>query len=348
MATTRAGKASGDVRARGRHGVSARLVLPMVQGLKRLGADVDAVVAHLGEGDTLDEKQVLAFLEGLSAKLGEPLLGLEIARASPLGTFGFIDYCTMTSPTLRDAIERVARYVCMLTDRVQITLEVAGDEATVVRTLEPDALRDRYLAEFTMGIIAERCRELVGTAMVLHACTFTHAPAAAVARYEAFFGAPVRFGAPRDALTFDASMLARPLKTADPYVGAMLDAHARRLAVDATGPDPALAELRRQISTRLSEGTPRLSELARASRTSVRTLQRRLGELGTSLRALVDEVRRETALQLITRPDTEISEVCFVLGFSDPAPFYRAFRRWTGTTPQKYREQMSPPRPIDD
>jgi AraC-like DNA-binding protein len=342
-------KATGQARPSALHGVSARLVLPLAQGLKRLGADVQPFVAQLGEGDTLDETRVLAFLERLSAELGDPVLGLAIARASPMGTFGFIDYCTMTSPTLEDAIARVARYVCMLTDRVQIALEVRGGEATIVRTLKADALHNRHLSEFTMAIIAERCRDIVGAAMTFREVSFAHAPAAEVERYEAFFGAPVRFGAAKDALTFDAALLGHTLKTADPYVGDMLDAHARRLTVDANGRDAGLDDLRRKISARLSDGTPTLTELAKATGTSTRTLQRRLLERGTSLRKLVDDVRRETALELLLRPDTEISEVCFVLGFADPAPFYRAFRRWTGTTPQKYRVSgggASPTRPI--
>ncbi len=330
------------------HGVSGRLVLPMLQGLKRLGADVGPLVAHLGEADTLDETQVLAFLDRLSRELGDPLLGLSIARAAPLGTFGFIDYCTMTSPTLGDALERVTRYVCMLTDRVRVTVEIDGDRAIVARALKSGALHNRHLSEFTLAIIAERCREVVGPAMAFRECAFAHAPAAEVARYEAFFGAPVSFDAMRDVLVFDAVLLTHPLKTADPAVAAMLDAHGRRLAVDTAGHDPALDDLRRKISARLEDGTPSLAELAHASHTSARTLQRRLSDRGTSLRALVDDVRREAAQELLARPDTEISEICFVLGFSDPAPFYRAFRRWTGTTPQKFRDQTSPPRPNGD
>ena len=318
------------------YGVSIRLLAPLAQGLRRLGADVAPIVAELSSSDTIDEARARVLLDRMARDLGRPLLGLDLARECALGTFGFIDYCTMTSPTLRDAIERVARYVGMLSDRVRLHLEVLEGEASLVRTLERRALDDRHLTEFTMGIVASRCTEVIGPEMKLRVVELRHAPAAEQRRYAAFFGCEVRFGQARDALVFDADLLARPLKTADPTVASMLDAHAKTLRAGARG-DGGVDDIRREIASRLSQGTPTLAEIAKASRCSVRTLQRRLGEQGTSLRAVVDEVRKETALALLDRPDTELTEVAFLLGFSEPAPFFRAFRRWTTKTPQQWR-----------
>lgn len=318
------------------HGISIRLLAPLARGLERLGADVAPVLAELRGVETIDEARARALFDAMARDLGRPLLGLDVVRECELGTFGFIDYCTMTSPTLRDAIERVARYVGMLSDRVRLHLDVRDDEAVLVRTLAARAVDDRHLGEFTMGIIASRCTEVIGPEMKLRSVFFRHAPGAEPERYAAFFGCAVRFEQPRDALVFDAALLQRHLKTADPTVASMLDAYGKTLRTGAQG-DGGVDDVRREIAARLSQGTPTLAELAKATRSSARTLQRRLTERGTSLRALVDEVRRETAFALLDRADTELTEVAFLLGFSEPAPFFRAFRRWTKMTPQQWR-----------
>jgi AraC-like DNA-binding protein len=71
-----------------------------------------------------------------------------------------------------------------------------------------------------------------------------------------------------------------------------------------------------------------------------RTLARRLQSEGTTFSALFDDLRRGLALRYLLRSDLRISEVVFLLGFSEVATFYRAFRRWTGQTPVEYRRSQ--------
>jgi AraC-like DNA-binding protein len=81
--------------------------------------------------------------------------------------------------------------------------------------------------------------------------------------------------------------------------------------------------------------------VARRLALSARTLHRRLAEEGTGFSALVDEVRRTRALALLEDGKLAASQAAFLLGFQDPAAFFRAFRRWTGTTPRAWREGRS-------
>jgi AraC-like DNA-binding protein len=69
-----------------------------------------------------------------------------------------------------------------------------------------------------------------------------------------------------------------------------------------------------------------------------------LSGLGCSLRDLYDETRKELACAALTRSDRSIKEVCYGLGFSEPSAFYRAFKRWTGLTPQQFRASSAEPR----
>jgi AraC-like DNA-binding protein len=79
------------------------------------------------------------------------------------------------------------------------------------------------------------------------------------------------------------------------------------------------------------------ADLAEALHISPRTLQRRLADEGTSFKVLLDEARRELALRLIGERRMSIKETSYLLGFSEPGNFSRAFRRWTGAAPSRFR-----------
>jgi AraC-like DNA-binding protein len=70
---------------------------------------------------------------------------------------------------------------------------------------------------------------------------------------------------------------------------------------------------------------------------STRTLQRRLREEGTTFAELLEEFRRKMSLHLLRDKSLAVYEVAFLLGYSDPSAFYRAFRRWCGSSPYEYR-----------
>lgn len=74
---------------------------------------------------------------------------------------------------------------------------------------------------------------------------------------------------------------------------------------------------------------------------SERSLQRRLADEGVTFDALLDEVRRVLSLRYLADPSIAIAEVAYLLGYSEPSPFYRAFRRWTGTSPSEMRTRAA-------
>jgi AraC-like DNA-binding protein len=80
-------------------------------------------------------------------------------------------------------------------------------------------------------------------------------------------------------------------------------------------------------------------EIAQGLHLSLRTLQRKLRDEGTSYKELLDETRRELATEYIKNPHVSISEITYLLGFSEPSNFSRAFKRWTGSSPSAFRAE---------
>lgn len=80
-----------------------------------------------------------------------------------------------------------------------------------------------------------------------------------------------------------------------------------------------------------------LSDIATTLELSTRTLQRQLKDEGTTFRALLQDTRKKLALQYLQRTRLNSTELAFLLGFGQPTSFFRAFRRWTGASPEKIR-----------
>jgi AraC-like DNA-binding protein len=99
-----------------------------------------------------------------------------------------------------------------------------------------------------------------------------------------------------------------------------------------------VARARKLIAERLTSGEPLAGEVARELAASPRTLQRRLNERGTSFAKLLDQTRRELAVEYLRNPENTVEETAFLVGFAETASFNRAFRRWTGDSPSAFRE----------
>jgi len=166
--------------------------------------------------------------------------------------------------------------------------------------------------------------------------TFPHARPDDIEPHNRLFQCPIEFDSPAAEIIFDRSLLESPVITADPNLVAILDQHVKESLAKIPGRSLS-HQVRAFLSSRLPGTPPTLDETARDLGMSMRTIQRRLSEEDTSHKQLLRQIRHELALRYLKERSVAISEVAFLLGFSEPSAFYRAFRRWTGMTPVEYR-----------
>jgi AraC-like DNA-binding protein len=319
-------------------GISSAIVAPVLRALEELGLDLassfPAAVEEAGQpfvrGELADRT-----LDHAAEKLGDAALGITLARRIPIGALGLIDYALCTSASLRDALRTVARHYAVATQRVRLELEEHAGQAALSLARDPRVEHSRHWMEFSFAILAERMRATLGSPVTFDEVAFKHAPPASAERHDDFFGVQVRFGQPSDRLAFAARLLERPLQTASRCLAELLDERFREL--EPAAHDPFLARVQRAIVDLLDQGECSLGALAAQLRTSPRTLQRKLTALGTSHRDLLDDVRRERSQTLLRDSQLSVTEVAARLGFSETSAFFRAFRRWTGTSPQMFR-----------
>lgn len=275
-----------------------------------------------------------------AAALRDPALAITVAKRLPIGALGELDYALVASDDLGTGLTRVARYYRLGTERVHLTLERTDRRATLVFRPADDLRYSPYWREFALAIIARRIRQAIGTNVRFEEVAFAHPEPKDTRPHAAFFGVPVRFGADADRLGFDASLLERRLRTAVATLGDLLEAKMREMAPP-ENQDAFVARVRRTIASVLDGRDVTLGSVASKLGTSTRTLQRELERARTSHKALVDDVRKERALRMLESGKIPIRTISEQLAFSEPRAFFRAFRRWTGTSPAALRKRIA-------
>jgi AraC-like DNA-binding protein len=296
----------------------------MQRALERGGARVPVDVAH----------QALLFAV---EQIGDPDLGLKAARRLILGDVGAVDYVVSSAPTVRSAIEQASRYTRLINDVLEVRLEVEGSVALV--QLDNSVVLPRAAADFEVGgFFRNHVCGWLGSRVAELTVWFTHQSPADLSEYtRTFQPARLRFSAPVLGFAFDSQCLDLPLPKADANLQELLVPYADQRLSQLPAARSITADVRSLIAGQLPRGGPDVAAIASRLGMSLRTLARRLEGEGTTFRDLVDEVRQHIALELVGQRSQRFSEIACQLGFSHAAAFHRAFRRWTGQTPLRYR-----------
>jgi AraC-like DNA-binding protein len=268
-----------------------------------------------------------------------PEIALAIAEATPPGAFGVVEYVCRSAPTFGAGLSQWARYLNLLDDAVEVGLVTEGDRSSlrVLRESEAPAPASHELCFAVVVLQARRLAKIPVKPIVVE---FTHKSAADAAVYRRWFDAPVRFGADHTQLVFARSAMEAPLHSADPQLAAILERHAEELRARADKSPPLTAQVRRLVAPALRSDEATIERVAAQLGLTPRSLQRRLKDEGTTFQTLREDLRRELADRYL-HDKLSIAEISFLLGFSEPSAFFRAFKRWTGTTPVEARRRLA-------
>lgn len=282
--------------------------------------------------------QLVSLYEAAASLTGDDEFGLHLGENIDLRVFDVLGYVALNSPTIGEALERVARYHSIWQDGALLLFDVAGAEARITYTyLDPSISEFRQDSEMTLAAVAGLGRLVTGSDWSPLSVDFAHAPPADASEHARIFRAPVRFNADSCQLILDAATLALPIVKADPGLAAVLDRHAEELLAKHPRPDSVIDRARILIGAELRGGDPSLERIAQRLGLSPRTLQRRLREQGSSHNELLDQMRKDLALKYLREPQMALCEVAYLLGFSESSALHRAFKRWTGMTPSEFR-----------
>lgn len=278
----------------------------------------------------------------LITALPDVVVPVELVRAMDTQALGITAQVVLRADDLVQATELIERFSRLTDTAMMFSRPVRGDLVGFSIAHRPEVMAMRFPIELMLGV-GFRLIALAshGTSPIVEV-TFAHPAGYPVAAYEQLFGVPVRFDAPESALWIPRDALTSPFAGRDPVARHYLEAHAdQMLAALPVNAPPVVAQIREVILAELATSGAELSRVAKRVAMSTRTLQRRLDEAGTSYQDLVDDVRSSIACTLLRDRTRSIVDVAFELGYADLKGFYRAFRRWTDTTPAEWRARAT-------
>jgi AraC-like DNA-binding protein len=272
----------------------------------------------------------------------DPGLALHLGMSAPPHTLNIAGEVLLHCSTIRLALAEIDRYLPLILPLARFHLEEVADRAHLIFDGSfPDPGIDRFANEVTLAFVVRIGRHFVSRAEPPIVLRFRHAEPAYAQTYQELFGCPIEFEANRNEVVFARTLLDEEQPFRDENLCRLLKTRADDLLNEGRAKvllhERVKLLLRRE--TNLSEVD--LSSVARRVGMNERGLRRRLSAEGSSLSGLRDEVRREIALESLSDSALEIKQIADRVGFSDVSAFHRAFRRWTGSTPTRYRSDLA-------
>lgn len=270
---------------------------------------------------------------------GDPAIGLEFGRHIHINGIGVLGLTLMSSRNLADANERLMRYYTLIASDLRFEYEVSGGLARL-SVIDAFPLGDMgpFAHEVAIACMYELAHFMVGKPLPYQEMAFGYPEPAYGARYREVFRCPVRFDAPVTQMVMGEEALHWPLQYASEATAQYAEEQCRALlATRAAGHVVSNVLLRLEASI---VDPPALPQLARALQTSERSLRRALADSGTNYRALLDEARKNKAIELLSATKLPVDAIGERLGFATARSFRRAFQRWTGQTPTALRRGM--------
>jgi AraC-like DNA-binding protein len=278
----------------------------------------------------------------------DPLVGLHMAESYSPGALDILGYVVLSCRTIGEVLDRLARYAPLLNDGLRIA--VVRDGATTycrcsfVESMDNYLLRtpDHAIDTIWTGL-ARELRRLTAKPLLASEVWFRRkAPANTELReYDRVFDSRLKFGAKEDRFIIPSTHLDEQVLSANAALLRTFEQHAEAVLAATEHQGSKSHQVAKVLAERLKGAVPPLSEIARELAMSDRNLQRALRNDGTSFQKLLDQVRRDLAISHLSNPSTSAGQVGFLLGFSEPSAFHRAFRRWTGKAPSAFRSATS-------
>jgi AraC-like DNA-binding protein len=279
-------------------------------------------------------------LEEAARATGDDCFGLHFGERFDPKNIGPLVYVVLNSPTVGVADEHVARYLKLYNQAAEVSSTVEGQRAYlryVLADLGIGACRQQN--EYSMVIRLNTIRMMVGSQWAPLEVQFAHEAPGQISEHQRIFCSPVLFGYSTNNFVLEREFLECQVPSADQRLYRIIKRYLEQILEEMPQEDGMLASVRRAIAESIRDAEPSLSRIAKRMAMSPRTLQRQLREHGMKFKNLADDTRRRFALSYLRDRKNTLTQVAFLLGYSEASAFNRAFKRWTGLTPLAYRDQ---------
>jgi len=262
-------------------------------------------------------------------------LGLDMSAHESIASMGLVGYAMLTSATLESAIElgiAMQKHTGALLNFEKIENAGSFSIRVICSFHEPEI--QTFLVEEAFGVFLNIARTLLGEEFTPTSIELSHPRPAYAAQYEQLFKCPIRFDQKDNTFTCDARWAKKTIATHDSLSNRQVMELLQMNEQQSSNESEFIESIERIVRRDLRH-TISLSSVASQLCMSDRTLRRRLTEHGVSYQAVLDDLRKNRALSLLSNPRLTLDEIAYEVGFSDAHNFRRAFKRWTGHSPRQ-------------
>ena len=274
----------------------------------------------------------------LTKRIPEDEIAFRIMERFSMGVFGVAGYVILNSPNFISAFENFVRYTNLHTNSYILKLEHNDVVQLISERTLPLKYADRFNVEmYVLGFTFNILKLMPGKQLPLEVHFETPPPKTMKCFDEVFEGkTKFFFNASQNMMVYDGSLTNIPLLNANEQLYTMFDKMATESLQQISGESAISRQVKEELSKRIKGNLPTIEEVAQHLNMSSRTLQLKLKNEGVTFRELADEVRKDIAIAHIKARALNISEIAYLLGFSEISSFSSAFKKWTGSPPSAF------------
>lgn len=300
---------------------------------------IDPAVAYDPEGQ-IPLRSVARLLESVARETDNDAFGAQLGETFQIGTTGTLDYVISNAPTLRVALTDYVRFLTLISDGLDTRIEERPRISYIITRL-PAAFGARaQLMDATSATRVVRIRYIMRDPSLPLLVELERSKPKAIDEFRRIFGARVGFKQAENRIGVATDALNRELPAADPQLYKVVVLAAKKALAEREQTADTLFSLISFISASLPHGEVSIGGAAKAMGVSLHGLRRQLGQAHTTFRDLLDETRKAMADHYINETTLPMTEIAFLLGFSELSAFSRAGKSWFGAAPRDIRKRM--------
>ena len=320
-------------------------LIQLVTLLKQQGFEVEHILANsqisesaLLQNQRISPIQYQQIVENAFDLTQDPLLGIKHGQGLNIASHGFLGFAAIAADTLDQALSLAIRYTRTRTLLADLRFHKEDDSAVIqISRLAAMPNTFPFVVENIIASFLAVARFLINSDEPLPAVVkLTYSAQADPLEYEHLLGVPVLFNQPHNQICFPEFLLETPVSTANANSRGLAETECERLLAELDQGHDLVTQVRYQLVS--LNAFPTLPVIAQIMNSSPRTINRQLAQLNTTYQHILDEARREKAIDLLSHSKISIDKIATQLGYNDPSNFGRAFRRWLGKSPRAFRK----------
>lgn len=275
---------------------------------------------------------------------GDSYFGLHMGESADPGDLSVLGYIMASCRTVGEALEKVGKYFGVIGSVLNIYLKIEGDNAKLIYDMRKHFPNDciKHCVDTGLSNFYNMIMNIASEPVEIKEVWVKAETPDDMSEYNRIFNCPVLFNKEIAALVFPSKVLGIPLRHPNPSLLALLEHHADSFLSKINKDDYFSRKISLLLFEQIQGNNPTIEDVAKDLGMSVRVLQKKLKEEGVTFSEIATSVRQELAKSYLAEKRYTVDDITYLLGFSEPSVFRRAFKAWTGVTPGQYRTSSEP------